>query len=291
MNLSSQTIDILTNFSKINNGIVLSPGNSIRTKTRAVYAEATVAETFPVEVSISDLQGFLRMLSLFKDPMLGFTPSHILIANTDRTAESRYPCAKPGSIAPCSNRKLIAPPVDTIRFTITQEQWATLQRALGVGMSRKRYEDLGIEHFKITSDGATVYVSTASRFPVLSSEYSFIVNTETHGHECNLVFSTGNAPLMAGSYEVTVNPNYAHFRNTSGCTVQYWVGSDPRFSSWGGKTTYQVKVTKSMAQECHVVVQAHTAEEAEALVRQKADEELKWTAEPQPRKDYKVFAG
>ena len=66
MNISQQTIALLKQFAIIKPGIVISPGNSINTRSDDIVAEATVPETFPVEVRLPDIHEFVRLLSLFK---------------------------------------------------------------------------------------------------------------------------------------------------------------------------------------------------------------------------------
>jgi hypothetical protein len=46
-----------------------------------------------------------------------------------------------------------------------------------------------------------------------------------------------------------------------------------------------------MTQRSYVLVDAHSPEEAEGLVRQKRDEDLEWTQEPWPAREIKVVVG
>ena len=59
-------------------------------------------------------------------------------------------------------------------------------------------------------------------------------------------------------------------------------------NSWSGRHEFQVNVTKASTQSCHVTVQAHSADEAETLVRGMAVDELR-LAEPRHSIDYKVL--
>jgi hypothetical protein len=69
MKLSNDTVTILKNFASINSGIVVKPGNKLRTisANKAILAEATVAETFPHEFGIYDLNKSLGLLSMNKN--------------------------------------------------------------------------------------------------------------------------------------------------------------------------------------------------------------------------------
>ena len=74
MNLSTDTIAMLKNFSDINQNILIKPGNKIQTisNMRNILAEAEIKEKFDSEFAIYDLPQFLRSLDLFKSPELKF---------------------------------------------------------------------------------------------------------------------------------------------------------------------------------------------------------------------------
>ena len=74
MNLSTDTIAMLKNFSDINTNILIKPGNKIQTcsNMRSILAEAEIKENFDSEFAIYDLPKFLRSLDLFQSPELKF---------------------------------------------------------------------------------------------------------------------------------------------------------------------------------------------------------------------------
>lgn len=92
MKLSPETIELLKNFSAINNSIVISPGNIIRTinSERNVYAKATVPETFPRDIPIYELRQFLNIFSLHKDADVDFTDEHYILVSQGQTKMKFY---------------------------------------------------------------------------------------------------------------------------------------------------------------------------------------------------------
>ena len=60
MNLSTNTIALLKNFSDINQNILIKPGNKIQTisNMRNILAEAEIKEKFDSEFAIYDLPQF-----------------------------------------------------------------------------------------------------------------------------------------------------------------------------------------------------------------------------------------
>mgnify|MGYP003330157475 CR=1 FL=1 len=80
MNLSSDTVAVLKNFSDINQNILVKPGNKIQTIStmKNILAEAEVSEKFEDEFAIYDLPEFLRSLSSIT-PYFRFFPCNEII--------------------------------------------------------------------------------------------------------------------------------------------------------------------------------------------------------------------
>ena len=74
MNISGDTVNVLKNFSNINQNILVKPGNTIQTISTAknILAEAEITEKFESEFAIYDLPEFLRSVDLFDKSELNF---------------------------------------------------------------------------------------------------------------------------------------------------------------------------------------------------------------------------
>ena len=74
MKLSDATLDVLKNFSTINQNILVKEGSKFRTMStmKNILGEANIGEVFPKEFGIYDLNEFLGVLSLTKDADLDF---------------------------------------------------------------------------------------------------------------------------------------------------------------------------------------------------------------------------
>lgn len=281
MKLSSETTALLKTLSKLQSGLIIQPGNTIKVRTAATFALATVVETFPTEIRICNIQDFLHAAALFKDPEFDFTAEHIRIAEADGTAEVVYPQAQPGSpvCLPFPNKMKPIPP-ENVTFAVRAEQWASLRKALG---NKDRWQR---RNLTITSDGISVRL-IAKRGGNLV-EYSITVATPTTGLKFKSVLDSAHLLMPAGPYQITVTPTYAMFQHNGGYDLRYFVGVEIASSTWGDKKTYLVAATKSMVHDCQFSVLAHSPEEAEAIVRQKPDEECRWTAAPRIRTEFKV---
>ena len=79
MKLTNETINVLKNFSTINQNLVIKEGSSISTMSamKNIIAKATVEEKFEKEFAIYDLNEFLSALSLFTNPNLDFNDDYV----------------------------------------------------------------------------------------------------------------------------------------------------------------------------------------------------------------------
>src|SRR5438105_13958189 len=103
MKISEKTVKILQNFASINQGIVVRPGQTLRTTNdeSSVFAEAQIDETFDREFGVNDLKTLLAILSMSKAPVLSVTDT-ALKGKGDRNTVSAHH----------TNTKLIKTPPD-----------------------------------------------------------------------------------------------------------------------------------------------------------------------------------
>lgn len=92
MNLSANTIKVLSNFSSINPSILITPGNEIRTyaPTKNFYACCKVTEKFESQAGIGDLLKFLGIVTLLESPDLDFKENQVVISSGKRRVNYTY---------------------------------------------------------------------------------------------------------------------------------------------------------------------------------------------------------
>ena len=272
MKLSIDTKTITKSISKIQPGLIIQPGNIIYVRTEDVYVEAAVAETFPIEVRVANLNEFLRTLALFKDPDLVFTEEHIRIVQD--TAEVLYPQAEPTSIVQLPRPKVVKPePPEHISCELSADQWAAVQKALGVGVDIRSSREG--RHLVVISDGETIRLEAERGHG--KPRYSMIVDGATNGCVCKSSLDASYIPLVPGPYRVVLQRGAARFFHSGQYNFRHFVGLEPRLSTWGGKQYYRVIASKSTTQDCQFDVLACSRYEAEATVRQKPEEEFVWS--------------
>ena len=131
MNLSSDTVAVLKNFSDINQNILVKPGNKVQTIStmKNILAEAEISEKFDSEFAIYDLPEFLRAVELFQKPNLNFNGgSNVQIADNDSKQSIKYFFAdKSVIVAPTKN---ITMPDKEVTFTLKKDVFTSLQKGV-----------------------------------------------------------------------------------------------------------------------------------------------------------------
>ena len=131
MKLSSETIDVLKNFSNINQNILVKEGNVVRTMSvmKNILAEATINEPFPKEFGIYDLTEFLGVLTLASDADIEFDNDSFLTINGG-SAKIKYFFSDP-SILISPPDTFNAPETD-VHFVIGQDTMQNILKASAV---------------------------------------------------------------------------------------------------------------------------------------------------------------
>jgi hypothetical protein len=82
MKLSKQTLEVLRNFSSINQNILIKAGKVLTTRTVAknIFVTATVEDEFEQEFGIYNLPEFLGVVSLFTDPEFTLNDNSVTIS-------------------------------------------------------------------------------------------------------------------------------------------------------------------------------------------------------------------
>lgn len=131
--LSTQTLNVLKNYSTINSSIVFRKGNVIRTISNAenILAKYTSEESFPTDFAIYDLGQFLSGISLFDNPQLDFTSGDfVTIRSGGRSA--KYYFSDPEITLKSAPEKNVKFPGGDISFDISAEDLFALQKASSV---------------------------------------------------------------------------------------------------------------------------------------------------------------
>lgn len=169
--MQKRTIEILKNFAAINPGILIRKGNKLRTFSTAknVFATAEVADDFPREFAIYDLNQFLSTLSLFENPNISYQTDHIELSSGSSSV--RYYYSKASMIVEAPDRDM--PEIDaTYEFSLKKDELAQLIKSAAV---------MGFDTLEFTSKNVRAFNSknkVANEFSLVPEDLKVLKDTK-----------------------------------------------------------------------------------------------------------------
>ena len=129
MRLSKSTLDILKNFSTINQSICFKKGNLLTTLSiqKNILSRAHVEEEFPKDFAIYDLSEFLSAMLLFKDPEFDFSHDSYVVIKDSRN-RTRYFFTDPSVITTPPDKKVELPSKD-VCFLVSEKDLSNISKA------------------------------------------------------------------------------------------------------------------------------------------------------------------
>ena len=217
MNISSETVAVLKNFSDINQNILVKPGNKLQTIStlKNILAEAEVPEKFEQEFAIYDLPEFLRAVDLFDKSNLNFNGSQNLVIKDSNSRQSikYYFADKSVVVAPT---KMITMPDKYVTFQLKKDVFAKLIKAVTT---------LNLPDISVTGDGKEIKLVATDKKTPSSNDYSIVVG-ETD-KKFTAYFKTENFKMIQDDYDVAISAQkISHFINRNK-PIQYWVAIEP----------------------------------------------------------------
>jgi hypothetical protein len=217
MKLSSQTINVLKNFSTINQNLVIKEGSDITTMSamKNIVAKAKVDEAFTKEFAIYDLNEFLSALSLFGTPDLDFQDDFVVITEEGSSKSLKYWYSDPSVVT--TPTKDINMPSNEVKFDFSSDTLAEITRAASVIGA----PDMVLENgkLKVTDKKNTTANDFALDLDVPDSEVDY-----------KFWFKVENLKLLPGSYGVEVSSkNISKFTN-SNVEIEYFIALEPESS-------------------------------------------------------------
>lgn len=215
MKISTNTRDVLKNFSTINSGIRVKQGNKIETisNMKNILAVATISEEFPKNFAIYNLPEFLGATSLLEDPDFQFNDASLSIAD-DSSSLSYFYASEGMVVAP---DKIITMPDADISFDISTQLLSDLNKAASV---------LGVNDLVLESDGTKVTLTVKDKKNTTSNTFSRTVG-EGNGDTYTMYFKIENLKVLEGSYTVQVSSKgISHFQNKD-IDLEYFIALEP----------------------------------------------------------------
>jgi len=215
MKLSSNTTNILKNFSQINQSILIKQGNKLKTISvmKNILAEAEIEEEFEKDFAIYDLNQFLSGLSLYDSPDLDFGESYLTIRDGRRRA--KYFFADPDVIVSPPEKEISLPTRD-VCFTVATQQLDKLLKAAAI----YQVPDL-------SAIGRNGKVELVVREKKNNTSHEFSEEVGETEDEFMFNFKVENIKIIPGTYDVVISSKLlAEFTNKN-TDLKYYIALEP----------------------------------------------------------------
>lgn len=217
MKLSEKTIDLLENFSSINQSILVKKGSKLRTISvmKNILAEAEVDENFEKDFGIYDLPQFLNGVNLMNDPDIDLRNESYMILREGNTTKVKFAFADPNVIISPPEKGIELPNSD-VTFQLDSIQLQKLLKASSI------YQ---LPDLAAVGNAKNITLTVRDKKNDNSNEFSLVVGETDSIFEFN--FKIENIKLIPGSYEVQISrKNLAKFTNSK-YNLDYFIALEP----------------------------------------------------------------
>ena len=216
MKLSESTVNLLKNFSSINQSILFKEGTKLRTISvmKNILVEANVAEEFPRDFGIYDLNQFLNGLSLHANAELNFDNQEYVLIKEGRM-RSKYFFADPSVIVAPPEKEITLPSED-VEFVLTSQQLEKLKKASSI------YQ---LPDVSVIGEAGVIKLVARDKKNDTSNDFSIIVG-ETES-EFVFNFKEENLKIVPGNYDVVVSSKLLSRFTNQNIDVTYYIALEP----------------------------------------------------------------
>ena len=221
MKINQRTIQILKNFSTINNNLVVKEGSILTTcnGTQSIAALAKTECEFE-RMAIYDLSKFLQVLTLFQEPELEFSDKFVTIKDSTQAinytfADSMHLKVPPPGILNIASKF----PKTKIDFDISSEIMDKMMKALSV---------LRLPDLSFNGDGETITLNGFNPKDSTENTYQIVLGETTETFKA--VFNKDNIKIIPGNYNIKItNQGIASFSTDD---INYYIAVETNKSSF-----------------------------------------------------------
>ena len=216
MKLSESTVSLLKNFSSINQSILFKEGQKLRSISvmKNILVEANVAEEFPKDFGIYDLNQFLNGLSLHSSPDLDFGNDQYVVIKEGRS-RSKYFFADP-SVIVAPPEKEITLPTEDVCFQLTSQQLEKLKKAASV------YQ---LPDISVIGENGVIKLVARDKKNDTSNDFSIVVGETNTDFVFN--FKEENLKILPGDYDVVVSSKLLSRFTSKNYDLTYYIALEP----------------------------------------------------------------
>lgn len=193
MKLSQETIAILKNYSTINPSVLFKPGNTLSTMSmqKSIFAKATIKEEVERSFGIYELNKFLGVLSMFREPELRFFDRFLEVFSGKQRV--RYTYADASLIVTPPEKELVFPDPE-VQFDLTSEDLNAALKALSI---------MSLPEICINGDGQSLEVQAVNSKNPSADVYSISVGSTDKTFQSYI--KTENLKFLSKDYHVSVS--------------------------------------------------------------------------------------
>ena len=216
MKLSEKTLNLLKNFSTINQSILFKKGSSLRTISvmKNILAEAVIDEEIPQDFGIYDLNQFLNGLGLHQHPELDFVNEGYAVIREGKM-RSKYFFADPNVIVTPPDKDIELPSED-VSFALTTQQLDKLLKAAAI------YQ---LPDLSVVGEDGVVKLLVRDKKNDTSNEFAVVVGETDSIFSFN--FKVENIKILPGSYNVVVSQKLLSVFSNQDIDLKYWIALEP----------------------------------------------------------------
>lgn len=215
MKISTNTLEILRNFSTINENLYVQAGNVLRTVSgpNNVMGRAELEEEFPRDFGIYNLKEFLSVLSLVNEPELEFHENYLVVKGGPSKIRYYYTDKDMLSYPP----RDLDIPEDDLGFVLTKEDMDKIRSAARAF----RYNELVATPCQTDSEKITLSVTdTEYESHCFSID---VVASKPVSSDFHLIWEIDILRFLPGDYEVVVSQKLISAMISQDKNLTYWV--------------------------------------------------------------------
>ena len=224
MELSESTLQVLRNFSGINQNILIKTGSNIKTisEARNVVATADVTESFEKDFGIYDLNEFIGVMGLVDTPSLKFEDDFVIVSDSSGRSKVKYFYAAEETLT--APTKDVTMPEADFKFVLDND---TLNRL------KKAASTLGHSEVSIKAKDGVLSLSVVENQNATSNAFSIDIDGEFKQDAVfNFIISISNLKILPGDYEVEISSKLiTQFKNKE-LPLKYWIALE-KSSTYG----------------------------------------------------------
>ena len=218
MKISNKTLDVLKNFSEINQSILIKKGNTLKTVStlKNILAHAEVEETFPQDFAIYQLNEFIGVLTTMNNPDLTFHDKYVMLSQ-ENGACTKYFYAEPSVVV--APEKDINMPSRDIMFLLVEKQYNDLLKMSSI----LQLNDILV---KGCSKSKKIFLAVTNKKNDTSNDYSIEVGDAVN-ESFKMYFKTENLKMVASDYEVSISQQGISYFKNKNSSLEYWIALEP----------------------------------------------------------------